>query len=909
MTRDSEGNSMLDQDLHGQSPYVQGVTPPEGFVELPLSTIDTPFGAVFRRAAEQFGEREAVRGPGGQLTFTDVDRISDEIAVDLARRMPTTTEVPVGVWMDHDIWIVPVLIGIVKAGAMALPIDPLTPPANAAAILADAGAPLLLVDATHTSEPDTPLGTADTIDWTQLQGTPVPDGWELADVDPDAGFMLFYTSGTTGGPKGVDYTHKTFLHAVWLLFNGMVMGPYDRLGVIRPISNAPGTAFALATLLTGAVVCTYDVRSAGLPGLPTWLRDEKITVFPLVPSLVRALGAGNAEARFESLRLMMISGERVDPSDIEIGRRLSAPDALILTLLGSTETTVATWFFFAPDTPVGSRVPIGYPVPGKAISVLDTEGKPVPPGDVGELTVTSEYLARGYWRRPDLTARAFRPAPDGGMAYRTGDLARVRPDGALEVAGRRDSQVKIRGHRVELGAVEAALLDIEGITEAVVVLREGRGGPSLTGFYVLDPEADVAQEDIRQTLDDTLDAQAVPSVLVGLGALPTLPNGKVDRRALPEVDVRLPRTAVTSLVEPIDELEQELLGVWEMVLGISPVSVEDDLLELCDGSLGLTSFVAAAEDALGLRIPFSAFVDATTIRELAAYVREQQASEDRSSLVAIQPHGSRPPIVIPPDLVGSTFRYRLLVDTLGPDQPLYGFESPYNDGRRHPYTTVETLAGLYLQDLKAKWPSGPYHIAGWSFGTFVALEMACQLVQAGEEVGLLALIDTGPTLVSAPDDESLRDILEPPRAPLGRLPGGDRTRDRSLRSLARRGQDRAKAVLTRLIPESTLDHMIWSYDLRRYGRVRPGRRLPYVWATHRAAAALFHWPAYDGDALYITMQEEDDPDLTFGLDRLVQGELTIRYVIADCRRHDLMTVPWVDLVGTELRRAMDERST
>ena len=387
-------------------------------------------------------------------------------------------------------------------------------------------------------------------------------------------------------------------------------------------------------------------------------------------------------------------------------------------------------------------MPIGRPLANRAIYILDQHGNPVPIGVHGHLHIGGVGLARGYLNRPDLTAEKFVPDPfsaePGARMYKTGDLARYRPDGNIEFLGRADHQVKIRGFRIELGEIEAVLGQHPAVRQAVVLAREDAPGEKrLVAYVVADSTTD---EQLRRFLKDKLPESMVPAVVVLLEALPVTPNGKVDRRALPAPDRSRPELE-KAFVAPRDDLELQLAHIWEEVLGVRPVGARDNFFELGGHSLLAVRLFALIEKRLGKTLPLTTVFQGATVEHLAGILRQQPTPGPQSSLVAIQPGGSKRPLFLVHPAGGHVFPYIHLAQFLGPDQPCYGLQARGVEDGQDPHTRIEDMAAYYIQALQTVQPTGPYLLGGWSMGGVVAFEMAQQLHAQGQRVALLVLLD------------------------------------------------------------------------------------------------------------------------------------------------------------------------
>jgi thioesterase domain-containing protein len=389
-----------------------------------------------------------------------------------------------------------------------------------------------------------------------------------------------------------------------------------------------------------------------------------------------------------------------------------------------------------------SPPPIGRPIANTRLYVLDGGMRPLPVGVAGELYVGGTGLARGYRRRPALTAERFVPDPFGGepgsRLYRTGDRVRYRADGAIEYLGRLDHQVKVRGFRVELGEIEAALARHEAIREVVVVAREDQPGDRrLVAYYV--GAGEVAASELREYLRQRMPEYMVPGVFVALPAMPLSPNGKVDRKALPAPD----RAALeVARVAPRDTAELVLWNVWREILGSSEFGVTDSFFDLGGHSVDVIRLIGHVQQSFGVQLPVKTVMTNPTIEELATALRKPATGASRSAAVAIQPFGSRTPLFLVHGAGGTVVGYHDVARHLGRERPVYGLQAIGVDDGLEPIADLEVMAARYVQAVREVQPEGPYLLAGWSAGGHVAFEMANQLADGGHRIGFVGLLDS-----------------------------------------------------------------------------------------------------------------------------------------------------------------------
>jgi thioesterase domain-containing protein/acyl carrier protein len=388
---------------------------------------------------------------------------------------------------------------------------------------------------------------------------------------------------------------------------------------------------------------------------------------------------------------------------------------------------------------------VGRPLGNAALYVLLPGGAVAPLGAPGELCLGGRSVARDYLGRPGLTAERFVPDPfsavPGARLYRTGDRVRWLPTGALEFLGRTDRQVKVRGFRIEPGEIEARLVEHPGVREAVVVAREAAPDETRLVAYVAGEEEALTAGALRSSLERTLPAHMIPSVFVRLEELPLLPNGKVDRAALPAPASSAWRDG-QGYVAPSSATERVLIEIWESLLDVRPIGVDDHFFRLGGHSMLAVRLMTQIRRRHGVEVPLAALFEHPTVRGLATRMEGEPRTRPWSPLVAIQPQGDRVPIFFVHPVGGEVLCYSDLARELGPEQPFYGLQTGELVHLGEDEASIEEMAARYVAAIREVRPKGPYLLGGWSFGGVVAFEMAQQLTRAGESVPLVTMLDT-----------------------------------------------------------------------------------------------------------------------------------------------------------------------
>ncbi|HEX2095478.1 MAG TPA: amino acid adenylation domain-containing protein, partial [Longimicrobiaceae bacterium] len=591
------------------------------FSEFAREEIEQTIQGRFERQARLHHGRVAVRTRRHTLTYGELDRAAGRVARTLLAGRPAREE-RVALLFEHDAPMIVGMLGVLKAGKTYVPLDPLYPRERVAFILEDSGASAILTNAANLARArELSGGHLPVIDVDAAEpdaaGAPAP-------ASPDTPAYVLYTSGSTGRPKGVVQSHRNVLHHIRVYTNNLGIAHDDTLTLLSSYTFDAAVMAIYGALLNGATLCPFNWREDAAVGIAGWMREERITLYHSTPTVYRSLvGALGEDEVFPDVRLVVLGGEEVQRRDVERYRRHFAPGCVLVNGLGPTESTVTLQNFLDHETPVErTSVPVGYPVEDTEVLLVNAAGEQVAIYGIGEIVIRSPHVALGYWNRPELTEAAFPPDREGGprRTYRTGDLGRRLPDGAIEYIGRRDFQVKVRGHRVEVGEVEVRLREAASVREAVVVARDlGSGETALVAYLVPDegtPALDAAA--LRAWLGERLPGYMVPTAFVVLPELPLTPNGKVDRQALPAPA----RTAVTreTFTAPRTPTEEVLCRIWEEVLRVERVGVHDDFFEMGGHSLLATRIVSRVRQALRRELPLRVLFESPTVAGLAAAV-------------------------------------------------------------------------------------------------------------------------------------------------------------------------------------------------------------------------------------------------------------------------------------------------
>jgi amino acid adenylation domain-containing protein len=584
------------------------------------------------------------------------------------------------------------------------------------------------------------------------------EGWRPAEQGLDEPACVLFTSGSTGRPKGIVNSQRNLLQRVAQSINSAHINSEDRFLTLAPPCTIVGVRDITTALLAGASVHLFDAQRAGAREILDVVHSEAITILFAFPALLRSIVPYDEKRAAAALRLVRVGGDTTLWNDIALLRAWLAPEAAIQLIYAATEAPIMQWFVEGSCRGSDPRIPIGYPLPGNRLAVIDDSGRATPRGEVGELIVAGPYVALGLWIDGRCINSSFQStgASPAHRCFQTGDLVRQRPDGLLERAGRKDRQIKIRGMRVELDAVEAALRQHPFVCDAGALARASSDGEVILVAYVsARAEAPAGLLAELRALMGSAPPPLQPGRLYLTQEIPRLPNSKLDVRALSALDesnIRKERQVVpatTAGAADGDCIARTVAEAWQRVL-LTPVGgPEEDFFESGGDSLKAIAFVMELERSLGLELSLSLISEAPKFSGLCQALIEQRTTR-YVPLVLLKAGEPLSPVFFIHGLGGNVAELFPIARSMTYSGPVFGFQARGLARQDVPHTTVEAMAIEYVGEIKARQPYGPYYLCGYSFGGLVAFEMARRLRESGDEIGLLGLFDTMPSSLGWP---------------------------------------------------------------------------------------------------------------------------------------------------------------
>lgn len=846
----------------------------------------TTIHAAFELQAQAAPEKIAIRTDEKTIRYSELSALANRIAQNLVSRFSAKKRIALVTKMTlHRI---AAALAIWKAGCVLISMDETSPAARNRTIFELAKPDLVLCDSSSASS----FGQIDSevLSLETLLSESADGSWNDVEVLPEDTAAIFFTSGTTGVPKGISQTHANIVQYLTWVREHYELSSSD---VVLQLAS-PGYDASLrdtfGSLISGS---TLYLLPESKKDPVTWQRlfqTRGITcILSIVPALLQRC-ASLTSAIHSELRLIVSSGEPLTRSLCLTVRDRFGPRVRIFNQYGPTECTMTCTAYEFTGQESGEVLPAGKPIPGCMISILDLGLHPVPSEFSGEIVISGAGVSRGYLDATQEEGKFI--VQDGNRMFRTGDIGRFLPDGNLEILGRRDHQVKIHGVRVEPAEIEATLGAYPDVLECAVVDVPADHGRALRCFVVLKSPDHCTTEMLRSHLADRLPQVMIPSQFDFLPRLPLTPTGKVDRSLLRQYPSSAP---VQQASTPTDALESMLEQIWSRALGYTVNCIDLDFFQSGGTSLQALQIILHQEILIGRELPLSLLLTAPTIRKMAANLREIEWDEERRCIVPIQPTGSRTPLFCFHPNTGHVLCYTDLAKRMAPDQPVYGLQARLEPGWQS-YRSLEESARFYADQITAFYPDGPYLFTGASFGGLLAYEAACQLKKRGHRVSLVALLDTAaPDLLRSFDpmhryQRQVRMRLKAFHRHVRRIVAGpDRLDYLRPRTIQLRAQITQTAAT--LLPGKIADSRILT-------------RFQHLDEAAEAAKRNYRPECYSGKVLLLRSQTwSEDCAKDLGWQRLVADELEIQTVPGN--HTTMIEEPNVQHVANPLQRAID----
>ncbi len=697
--------------------------------------------AAFEAAVSRSPDSCALRWQDGAWSYAQLNARANRLAHYLIS-VGVKLETPVGVFALRSPETLIALLAILKAGGAYVSLDPAYPEDRNRYCIEDAAIQLILADPKEISR--LPSTGAKVLPLHDNLSDNQPETNPACKTVPGSAAHIIYTSGSTGRPKGVVVEHRGVLRLAKHI-DYLEIGPDETVLQFTPLHYDVSTFEIWASWLNGACLALPPAGLTSLHDLGLALRHFNVSILLLSSSLLPLI----LEQEIDSLagvRQLVVGGDVLSPVYAERFLR-KFPNSRLINAYGPTENTVITTCQrIQLENPMPSRLPIGRPIQKSGILILDEDLKPVPAGEVGEIVMTGEGLARGYLNQPQLTEQRFVQVIDSSgqqvRGYRSGDLGRFNPDGTIDFRGRMDDQVKVNGLRIELGEIKSILQSHPRVAEAEALLVEADGKKRIETFAVPKAGMDVSERELRDLLEQKIPGNWRPSVIRIVPGLPRAPSGKIDRRALLE-SIRPKSAATQPEREPQDPLEKAIWNIWRDILPDVNIGIHDRYSDLGGDSLSALQMMARVEKLVGHPIGLRPLLEGGAIVDIAAAARTTDPVSPPPLMICTQDGNGtgKPPFFFAHgDYTCGGLYCQKMAKSLGPDQPLYAIAPHGTFGDDLP-TSVEQVGADLVGLIRSIQPKGPYHLGGYCNGALAIYEVAQQLIRSGESVSTLVMLD------------------------------------------------------------------------------------------------------------------------------------------------------------------------
>ncbi len=723
------------------------IQPSQFFTPFEIKDTEQTIISRFKQFVDKYPYKIAVKTDTYNWNYKLLNQKSNCVAHHLLKTC-TAQDQRIALLFEHDAPMLVGMLGVLKIGKTYVPLHIEHPIERLRIIVDDAQAGLIISQNSCMSlAQELSQGIRRIINVDNLQENNKND--PNVYISPQTPAYLLYTSGSTGQPKGVMQNHCNVLFYIRNYTNSLHISHHDRLSQFASYSFDAGMIDIFATLLNGATLYPINIKKVHLNDLAKILIKNKITIYHSTPTLFyHFMSCLTGGENFQHIRILILGGETVKKQHVIFYKKYFSDNCLFVNAIGQTESSFNSQYFINKKTELNKLiVPIGYPMQDIEILLLDEEGNDA--GIYGEISIKSQHIALGYWRKSSLDKSNFNYLEnEKTFIYRSGDMGRLTAMGYYEFLGRNDFQVKLRGFRIELSEIEAVLTQQKYVKNAVVTLHEKANDKALAAYVVLvDENMDISI--LREALEAQLPDYMVPAYFTVLDKLPLTPSGKIDRKALPEPE-KIVNT--NNFIAPRNEIEIKLTKIWEKVLDVSPIGINDNFFDLGGHSLLMITLLSQINKIFSKNLELTTLFQAPTIATLAQHLQGDFIYDLPASIIPMQPKGSRMPFFCVAGAGGGVHWFNELAKELAPEQPFYALETMaleplphYENKNRSQAQAIE-----FAKVIRQVQPQGPYHIGGYSYGGIVAHEMACHLQSLGEKVNLLVFLDSWNPIVSTP---------------------------------------------------------------------------------------------------------------------------------------------------------------
>lgn len=704
-----------------------------------MKILNVTLTKLIAKQAKQHPDKVAIKHNGQSITYEELDTVSNQIAAYFIAHNVTNNDV-IAVAIDRSISLVLCLLGLVKAGAAYVPIDPHLPTDRVNFILDNSGAKLLCTVQKYSEQY---AGITDKILFDNVLLNSRSQPYSEPDVEYDGNELAYilYTSGSTGQPKGVAIERHSLLNFLLSMQKEPGINQDDILLSITTISFDIAELELFLPLICGAqiVIVDNEVAKDGRALLEI-IKTEQISIVQATPFTWRMILQSGWN---KPLPIKAFCGGEALPKDL--ADKLLEKCTELWNMYGPTETTI--YCTIKKILPKEDLITIGKPIDNTQVYILDKEQHQVPAGEEGEIYIGGEGIARGYVGRPDLTGERFIDdtfSGSGGKIYKTGDWGKTLDNGEVQYLGRIDHQIKIRGYRIETEEIEYQLKNQRDIKDALIILHEDRlGNKQLVAYIIAKGYFTPYQRDKKigkwkNNLKNKLPDYMVPSVFILIPRMPLMPNGKLDRKKLP---IPTTKPLSRSNKKPSTETEKKITQIILNNTDFEHIGINDNFIDLGIDSLIALTIIVGIEEQFHKRLPLTILVHYPSVKLLAQFI-DSASDSPYNSLINLKTGGDKVPLYLVHGIGLNLFNFNSIIEHMDANQPVFGLRAAGLDGNEAPLESIETIAAYYNQEILSHDPIGPYAIAGYSMGGIIAYEMAIQLKEAGKKVEMLAMIDT-----------------------------------------------------------------------------------------------------------------------------------------------------------------------